>query len=100
MDRATMDQRRSMARHLVEIQRGTEDCRAGLAFLGQVFKECGDMTLNDQAAQGLGHILHSLVADIEGIEGDLDKLEQYFHGGEGEQPIDLDRVGGRVPAKN
>ncbi|MYL83013.1 hypothetical protein GTA51_07670 [Desulfovibrio aerotolerans] len=38
------------------------------------------MDLDGRSAKGLGHILHSLVADIEGIEGDFETLEQFFMG--------------------
>lgn len=64
-------------------------------FLGKVCQECGDLALTGQAAQGLGRSLRSLVADIEGMEGDLGRREQCFHGEPGEASIDLDRGGGR-----
>lgn len=95
MNRPVLDQRSEMAQHLEEVQRGVEDCRAGLTFLGYVFKRCDGMDLGERSAKGLGHILHSLVADIEGIEGDFDTLEQFFKGQAGEQVIDLDHMGGR-----
>ena len=100
MNRAVVDNLRTMSRHLGEIQDGVESCRSGLAFLGYAFKACCGMTLDERSAKGLGHILHILNVDLEATESEFEAVEQFLSDGQEEHVIDLDQMGGHGPAKD
>ncbi len=100
MNKAVINHMRSMSRHLGEIQNDVENCQLGLAFLGDVFKACKGMTIDEASAKGLGHIIHTLNVDLEGTDADFDELRKFFGSCEGEEAIDLDHMGGLGPAKD
>ena len=82
----------SLSLCLADIQDSLADCRAGLAFLGDLCKKCPGLALTEVTARGLGHILHGLTADIEGTESGFEALEQFFTGRQEEHVVDLDQV--------
>ncbi len=100
MNKAVINHMRSMSLRLGEIQNGVESCRSGLAFLGDVFKACNGMTMDETSAKGLGHIIHILNVDLEATDADFDELRKFFGTGDGEQVIDLDQMDGHGPAKD
>ena len=69
-----------MVRHLEDIQDNVGNCQAGCAFLGDVFKHCGEITLSKTSAKGLGHLLHCLATDVDFTEDDLDQLGNFLKG--------------------
>ena len=99
MNKAVINHMRSMSRHLSDIQDDVENCQAGLAFLGYVFKACKGMTIDEESAKGLGYIIHTMNIDLVGTDADFDELRKFFGSCEEEQAIDLDQMGGHGPAK-
>lgn len=100
MGNAVINHMRTMSRHLQEIQEGVENCRSGLAFLGDILKACGGMTMDERSAKGLGYIIHILNVDLEATDANFDELGKFFGIGEGEEVVNLDQMGGHGPTKD